>query len=540
TSCSSRLRPSGSATIRVATVASTIPDRTITAHRGGSHSTTRHRTDARTPMKRISVVYSTPGPSPVGGTPCTPAIRRSQLGRFRGSATTAHTSSGGASTTTEKLASATRRHRPARPSGPPDDAARPQSHQGALLRGGAGSRDALEGRSGPRREELGHDQLGVAHRRGAGHVSGAPGRRPIDGERGPDRRPVAAGELQSLARDRDQQGGPLLGDVRRQDGAAGRTLEGQHPLIHARERLSDWLRQGRERRSARRPGPEAPDRDRRGRPAAPALDHPEVVHQGDPLDLDLHEHASGRRPGERHALGVDRVPGEEPRVLPREPNAGRDERGRPEHPPSPGLGIEEVVHANSPAERDARALGPDEARDAGVPPPRPGLYRAPRGGEPQPIAREREHERREVRTSSGRGGDVAERPGAEHLQRVPRERDHGEPGPPVGGRTTGADTISAVHTPWQSTLASTPSVHRASQVQTAPPTRAPATTARLALGRLASTNAAHVTSALATGAWLPPATCARNKPRQNSSSPAALTPTERASASPSGTRPRRP
>src|SRR5581483_11230543 len=222
TSCSSRLRPSGSATIRVATVASTIPDRTITAHRGGSHSTTRNRTDARTPMKRISVVYSTPGPSPVGGTPCTPAIRRSQLGRFRGSATTAHTSSGGASTTTETLASATRRHRPARPSGPPDDAARPPS---------------LEGRSGPRREELGHDQLGVAHRRGAGHVSGAPGRRPIDGERGPDRRPVAAGELQSLARDRDQQGGPLLGDVRRQDGAAGRTLEGQHPLIHARERL---------------------------------------------------------------------------------------------------------------------------------------------------------------------------------------------------------------------------------------------------------------------------------------------------------------
>src|SRR5581483_9332436 len=174
TSCSSRLRPPGSASTRVATVASTIPDKTITAHRGGSHSTTRHRTEARTPMNRISVVYSTPGPSPVGGTPCTPAIRRSQLGRFRGSATTDQTSSGGASTTTEKLASATDGHRSARPSGPPDDATGPEPDQGALLPGSACTRDALERGPRSRGEELGHHELRVPHRHRAGHEPRAP------------------------------------------------------------------------------------------------------------------------------------------------------------------------------------------------------------------------------------------------------------------------------------------------------------------------------------------------------------------------------
>ena len=225
--------------------------------------------------------------------------------------------------------------------------------------------------------------------------------------------------------------------------------------------------------------------DRRPAPTPTTLLHAVLVEESGALEIDAHEHATRRRPRERNLSRVERVAGEEPRVLLGERARRPRDRGGARHRRTPGRTVERVVGLHGAGERHGEVAVPDQTGDPPIRLPGPRLDRAPRGGEPHAAPCVGEDERGEVRSTRRGGGDRAEGSLLEDL--LDRRREETHPFTASLPAPGGSASIAPVQRIWLPRLASTPPDHHASPVQRAPPTTAPARIGRLRLGPFATT-----------------------------------------------------
>ena len=111
------------------------------------------------------------------------------------------------------------------------------------------------------------------------------------------------------------------------------------------------------------------------------------------------EDAAGGGPRERDLPGIERIAGEELRVLLAEAGARASDRRRAGNGRAPRAPVERIVGAARASERHRELAEPHQAGHRRVELPRPGLHRPAGGREPYPSARVREDERCAVRTA---------------------------------------------------------------------------------------------------------------------------------------------
>ena len=140
-------------------------------------------------------------------------------------------------------------------------------------------------------------------------------------------------------------------------------------------------------------------RERLAAPATASLLHAVLAEQRRPFQVDAHEDAARRRPGERHLARVERVPGEELRVLPLKPAPARAIDVAPATADAPRAPVERVVRVDGAGERHRQLAESHEPGHVRVDLPRARLDRPARRGQPD---RARPSTRTRTACSAGR------------------------------------------------------------------------------------------------------------------------------------------